>query len=194
MMTLLFDKAFFRYLDKDFSFGTHFAGRVKHALTRLPMRENYFLSYILRGKYYSEDHLPPYLARENYETIKKRIDRVEIVTESCERFFQTLPDSSVSKFNYTNIFEWMSPEECERLLRQTIRIAKDGAVVTYRNLLVPRQRPSSLAPWIQQDQDAAESLHQQDLSFIYSKYVIEHVRKEGVSWSMLSNVCEPAAR
>lgn len=177
-MTLFFDKAFFAHLDRDFSFGDHFAGRVQHALTRLPMKENYFLSYILLGHYYDEDHLPAYLAKENYDIIRKRLDRIEIVTESCERYFGTVTDSAISKFNFTNIFEWMSPEECERLLRETIRVAKNGSVMTYRNLLVPRQRPDSLALWIRQDKEAAEVLYRRDLSFIYSKYVVEHIKKE----------------
>lgn len=190
LMTLFFDRAFFAYLDRDFSFGDHFAGRIEYALTRLPMRENYFLSYILLGRYYDEDHLPTYLARENYEIIRRRLDRIEIVTESCERYFKSRADSSISKFNFTNILEWMSPEETEQLLRETIRVAKNDAVLTYRNLLVPRQRPESLAAWIHQDSASAEMLFCQDRSFIYSKYVIEHIKKENIQWSVSSNVCE----
>ena len=75
-MSLLFDKAFFRYLDSSFSFGKHFAQLAERALTQLPMKENYFLSYILLGRYYSEEHLPPYLRPEHYETIRERLHRI----------------------------------------------------------------------------------------------------------------------
>jgi S-adenosylmethionine:diacylglycerol 3-amino-3-carboxypropyl transferase len=144
----------------------------------LPMKENYFLSYILLGHYYDESHLAPYLRRENFETIQKNLDRIEIVTDGCERFFSTLPDSCITKFNFTNIFEWMPPDAYELLLRQTYRVAKDEAVITYRNLLVHRERPLCLANQIESDRDLALSLHERDLSFIYSKYVVERIIKK----------------
>lgn len=96
---------------------------------------------------------------------------------SCEEFFPKLADDTVAKFNFTNIFEWMTPESVERLLRETVRVAKDGAVLTYRNLLVPRSRPETLARWLVPDTALAERLHEQDRSFIYRAYVVERVRK-----------------
>jgi len=181
-MTLLFDKAFFRYLDGSFSFGKHFAERVRRALTELPTKENYFLSYILLGRYYSEDHLPPYLREQNYHIIRSRLNRIEPVCDSCEHFFSTLPDSCITKFNFTNIFEWISPEEYERLLRQTHRVARNGAVLTYRNLLVFRERPIALAAHIRSLHMKARSLHERDLSFIYRNYVVEAINKRSAQW------------
>jgi len=176
-MTLLFDKVFFRYLDTSFSFGSHFARRTRHALTELPMRENYFLSYILLGRYYSEEYLPPYLRKENFDLIKSRIDRIGIVTDSCEHFFTRLPAGSITKFNFSNIFEWMSSEAYEHLLRETVRVGSDHAFLTYRNLLVRRERPAILSECIRPSRVLARALLQQDLSFIYNNYVIERIDK-----------------
>lgn len=175
--TLFFDKAFFAYLDEKFSFGNHFAEKAKRAITQLPMKENHFLSYILLGKFYDEDNLPQYLKRENYDVIRSRVDRIEIVTDSCENFFSSLPDSSISKFNFTNIFEWMSDDAYEELLRETVRVAKDKAVLTYRNLLVFREHPSTLNSNILSLKKMAKSLHEKDLSFIYNNYVVEEIQK-----------------
>jgi S-adenosylmethionine-diacylglycerol 3-amino-3-carboxypropyl transferase len=175
--SLLFDKAFFAYLDRDFSFGRHFAAKAKRALVQLPMKENSFLSYILLGRFYDEAYLPVYLRRENFQAIRDRLDRVEIVTDSCEHFFAGLEDSSISKFNFSNIFEWMSPAAFENLLRETVRVARDGAVLTYRNLLVFRERPLSLGGNIRSRQDQAKALLGTDLSFIYDNYVVEQVEK-----------------
>jgi len=177
MNTLLFDKAFFTYLEKKYSLGTHFAKKAERAITELPMKKNYFLSYILLGRYYSNEYLPPYLRRVNFETIRSRLDRIVRVTDSCEHFFSTLPDSYISKFNFTNIFEWMSAEAYEDLLRETIRVAKNGAIMTYRNLLVFREHPASLEENIQSLRQLAKSLHKQDLSFIYNNYIVEEIHK-----------------
>jgi len=178
IMTLLFDKAFFVQLENSFSFGEHFRHIVKRALVELPLKENYFMSYILLGRYYSDQHLPVYLQRENFEKIRSRLDRIELVSESCEAYFAKLPDNSISKFNFTNIFEWMSPDAFESLLEETIRVAKDGAIITYRNLLVPRSRPERLAKWINAQNEFSKQLHKQDLSFIYKAYIVEQIRKE----------------
>ena len=174
---LLFDQAFFAYLDRDFSFGRHFAAKAERALVRLPMKENYFLSYILLGRFYGETYLPIYLRRESYQPIRDRLDRVEIVTDTCESFFAGREESSISKFNFSNIFEWMSPAAFEALLRATVRVARDKAVLTYRNLLVFRERPPSLDGTIRPLRDLAKSLHETDLSFIYDNYVVERVEK-----------------
>jgi S-adenosylmethionine-diacylglycerol 3-amino-3-carboxypropyl transferase len=175
--SLLFDKAFFAYLDRDVSFGRHFAAKAEHALVRLPLKDNYFLSYILFGRYYDERHLPPYLRRENFLTIRERLDRIEIVTDAADRCLAGLADSTVSKFNFSNIFEWLPPQAFEDLLRETVRVARDGAVLVYRNLLVPRERPAALAPWIRPRPDLARPLGEADLSFIYDRYVVEQIEK-----------------
>jgi S-adenosylmethionine-diacylglycerol 3-amino-3-carboxypropyl transferase len=179
-MSMLFDKAFFKYLKTDFSFGEHFSEKVKHALTQLPTKENYFLRYILLGNY-DENHLPPYLRREHFETIKSRLNRVRVVTCSCDNYFKQMPENSISKFNFTNVFEWMSEKEFMSLLNETIRVAKDDSVITYRNLLVPRKHPDSLSISIHSEDEFAEQLHKKDLSFIYDGYIVERINKQEIT-------------
>ncbi len=185
-MTFLFDAAFFRYVEGDFSFGQHFASRVEHALTDLSPKGNPFLAYILLGHYYSEDHLPTYLRPENFELIRQRLHRVTVKTIACDEYFRTLPDSTISHFNFTNIFEWLSPEAFDALLRETWRVGRPGAVLTYRNLLVFRECPWMLEPLFSSDRELAQKLHAQDRSFIYRNYVIEKILKEETSWRMPS--------
>lgn len=181
-MSLLFDKDFFKYLEENFSFGKHFALKTKYALTVLPVKENYFLSYILLGNYYNEDHLPYYLRPDNYGIIKSRLDRIDIVTDNCYNYFARLPEESIDKFNFTNIFEWISECDFEKLLNETIRVAKDGAVMTYRNLLVFREHSLKLNSKIKANKELADKLLLKDYSFIYDKYVIEQIVKESEKW------------
>ncbi len=178
MMTLLFDKAFFSQLESSFSFGVHFRDIIKRAVVDLPLKENTFLAYILLGRFYSLQHLPVYLRKENFDIIRSRLDRIAIVCAPCEDYFIRLPSNCISRFNFTNIFEWMPKDEAEKLLRETVRVAKNGAVMTYRNLLVPRARPASLAGYIEQEKELAAELHKRDLSFIYRAYVVERIMKK----------------
>jgi S-adenosylmethionine-diacylglycerol 3-amino-3-carboxypropyl transferase len=175
---LLFDRAFYSYLDGDFSFGRHFAAKAERALVHLPVKENYFLRYILAGTEDGAGPLPPYLREENFDLIRSRLDRVEVVTDTCEHYFSTLPDSCLTRFNFSNIFEWMSPQAYKSLLRETVRVGRPGAVLTYRNLLVFRERPESLAAVIRPRPDISRPLLARDLSFIYDNYVVEEICKE----------------
>jgi S-adenosylmethionine-diacylglycerol 3-amino-3-carboxypropyl transferase len=186
-MSLLFDKDFFKYLEKSISFGKHFENKAKYALTKLAQPGNYFLSYILLGKYYDEQNLPDYLQERNFETIKNRIYKVEVITVNCNLYFNSLRASSISKFNFTNIFEWMSPQDYEDLLWDTIRVSRDHSIITYRNLLVEREHPSSLDKKLNSNKKLAQHLLEKDRSFIYNNYVVEVVEKESGIWNIEPN-------
>jgi S-adenosylmethionine-diacylglycerol 3-amino-3-carboxypropyl transferase len=175
--SLLFDKAFYKYLDHDFSFEKYYRSAVKRAVTELPLKRNYFLAYILLGNYF-ENNLPPYLKSENFDLIRNRVNRIESVTSGCIEYFRSLPPGSISKFNFTNIFEWMSIDEFSDLLSETVRVATHGAIITYRNHLVTRRRPENLADHIFPDEKLSAELHDRDLSFIYKAYVVEQIEKD----------------
>lgn len=175
--SMLFDKAFYKYLEPSFSFEKYYRSAVRRAVTELPVKENYFLAYILLGNYFM-DNLPVYLKKENYDFIRNRVNRIKIVTSGCLEYLRSLPQETISKFNFTNIFEWMSVEEFSLLLTETLRIAKDGAVITYRNHLVTRNRPERFADQIIPDMKLSAELHESDRSFIYKAYVVERIKKK----------------
>ena len=174
--SMLFDKAFYKYLEPSFSFEKYYRSAVRRAVTELPARDNYFLAYILSGNYLI-DNLPVYLKKENYQFIRDRVDRIKIVTSGCQEYLSSLPGDTISKFNFTNIFEWMSIEEFTLILLETLRIAKDGAVITYRNHLVTRNRPEMFADKIIPDMKLSLELRKKDRSFIYKAYVVERIKK-----------------
>jgi S-adenosylmethionine-diacylglycerol 3-amino-3-carboxypropyl transferase len=174
--TLIFDKAFYKYLEPNFSFEQYYRSAVRRAVTQLPAKENYFLTYILSGNY-SINNLPPYLKKENYDTIRDRVVRLKLITSGCFEYLRSLPPDTISKFNFTNIFEWMSMDEFTLLLLETVRTARDGSVITYRNHLVTRNRPEIFADQIIPDLDLSAELHKRDRSFIYKSYVVERIKK-----------------
>jgi S-adenosylmethionine-diacylglycerol 3-amino-3-carboxypropyl transferase len=177
VLTRVLDASFFRYVEGDFSFGQHFADRTKLAMTLLPPRENPYLSYIMLGRYYSEDHLPTYLLAKNHATIKGNLARLSVQTASCEEYLRALPDSTVNHFNFSNIFEWVAPDVHEAWLRETHRVGTPGAILAYRNTFVHRERPPSLAALFAPRRDLAMDLLKRDRSFIFRNYVVEELTK-----------------
>jgi S-adenosylmethionine-diacylglycerol 3-amino-3-carboxypropyl transferase len=175
--SLLFDKSFYKYIDSNFSFENYYRSAVKRAVTEMPVKDNYFLAYILTGNYF-RDSLPPYLKKENYDLIRNRINRIRTVTSGCLEYLKTVPSDTISKFNFTNIFEWISIDEYKIILTETLRTAKDEAILTYRNHLVTRNRPESIADQIIPDMSLSVKLHETDRSFIYKAYVVERINKK----------------
>lgn len=169
------DPKFFTYVTGEQTFGEMFLRRVRHALVELPVHENYFVEYILFGTYC---HLfPPYLKRDSFAKLRKLVDRVEVVTDEVGHFLASLPDNTLDRIDFSNIFEWIDLADCEQLLRATARACRPGARITYRNLLVHRERPASLATVIRPDPLAKELLPR-DRAFVYSNFVVEEIVKE----------------
>ncbi len=179
------DPKFFTFVEGQNSFGEVFLRRARHVLVELPVHENYFVEFILFGSY--RKTLPPYLRRQNFERLRRLVDRVEIVTDEADCFLRSLPDNTLDRINFSNIFEWIEPFAYERALREVVRVCRPKARITYRNLLVRRERPESLADAIRSDSLAKELLPW-DRAFVYSNFVVEEIIKEARCVSCVSPV------
>jgi S-adenosylmethionine-diacylglycerol 3-amino-3-carboxypropyl transferase len=166
------DRTFFTYVEGIPDFGAHFLGRARHVLTELPIRENYFLAQICLGHYLEELSLPPYLQPANFERLKTAVRRIEVVTEELGTLLARLPEGSVDGFAFSNVFEWVSLEAFESLLRQAHRVSRPGARLCYRNLLVRRKHLPSLDGLFAPDDTLAARLLYEDRSFVYSHFEI----------------------
>ncbi|HUI65987.1 MAG TPA: DUF3419 family protein, partial [Bacteroidota bacterium] len=80
---------------------------VEEAITRICVRDNYFASYLLLGRFLDEDHLPPCLSRRNFATISSRLTRIHGLSAYDFSSFQPLRPSSIQKFAFSNSFESM---------------------------------------------------------------------------------------
>jgi len=164
------DPEFFRYVEGNVA--DRILQRACHALVELAPDENPYLQWILLGQHRSA--LPFYLRRENFESIRKNLDRltwrrttVEEALQESERF---------TKFNLSDIFEYMSPTAYETLLGQIADRATSGARIAYWNMLAPRSRPEPLAERLVPLSETAERLHLRDRAFFYSRFILEEVR------------------
>ena len=166
------DPAFFTYVEGIPDFGVHFLTLARHALVELPARDNYFLHQICLGRYLDERALPPYLLAENFPALKNSLDRVDVVTDEVGAVLARLPNDSVDAFAYSNVFEWVPPATFEAMLRETHRVARPGARLCYRNLLVRRKHPPTLDSLFEPDDEVAARLLRGDRSFVYSHFEV----------------------
>ena len=165
------DRAFTRFADEPVA--SSLARRIPHALIELAPRNNPYLQWILTGRYRTA--LPWAWRRENYERIRANLDAIEIRCQSIEAVVADLEPGELTRCNLSNIFEYMSETGSEKLLQAITDVAAADCRILYWNLVVPRQRPQSLAHAIRPQRKLATTLHRKDKAFFYRDLVIEEV-------------------
>jgi S-adenosylmethionine-diacylglycerol 3-amino-3-carboxypropyl transferase len=178
---LLFRLFFSRFtmgrLGRDPEFFTHVEGsvgarileRTRHALTALATESNPYLTYILTGSY-APQALPRYLRAEHWDAIRSRLDRLRLVQGAAQDV-----EGPFGAFNLSDIFEYMSPAEHERIYAMLVSRASPGARLAYWNLLAPRGVPSALSPRVRPHERYAARLHGQDRAWFYGAFHVDEV-------------------
>jgi S-adenosylmethionine-diacylglycerol 3-amino-3-carboxypropyl transferase len=165
------DPSFFAYVEGNVA--TRILERAKHAVTELNPADNPYLQWIMTGRHTTA--LPCALRPEHFDTIRANLDRLEWRCQPVEDFLAASGPRSVDRFNLSDIFEYMSPENYHGLLERLATAARPGGRLAYWNMLVPRSRPESLASRLRPLADLAARLHLQDKAFFYSRFVVEEV-------------------
>ena len=187
------DKEFFRYAEKNIS--EEMKERSRYALCEQNPYENPYINYILTGNY-RKDCLPYFLRKENFDKIRKNLHKVEILQSSVEEYLDQI-DFKIDKFNLSDIFEYMSAENYSKLMGKIYDNAENNALLAYWNLIV--ERNSEKLDYKKTDSEIAvtgketnvngkkyermkeldRKLHEKDMTFFYTDFVVEKVIKNG---------------
>jgi S-adenosylmethionine-diacylglycerol 3-amino-3-carboxypropyl transferase len=165
------DPSFFTYVEG--SVADRILERTRYALTALDPAANPYLQWILTGRHTTA--LPFALRPENFEAIRANLERFEWRCGSLEDYLDQAGPRAVSRYNLSDIFEYMSADNYERLLEKLIRCGRPSGRLAYWNMLVPRSRPDRLAPQLRPLTELAQKLHRQDKAFFYSRFVVEEI-------------------
>jgi S-adenosylmethionine-diacylglycerol 3-amino-3-carboxypropyl transferase len=165
------DPSFFQYVEG--SVADRILARTRHALTVLDPAENPYLQWILTGSHPAA--LPHALRPENFELIRANLDRLEWHRCPVEEFLEREGARSFDRFNLSDIFEYMSPENYHLLLERLTVAGRPGGRLAYWNMLAPRRRPAEMADRLRPLESLAERLHGEDKAFFYSAFVLEEL-------------------
>jgi S-adenosylmethionine-diacylglycerol 3-amino-3-carboxypropyl transferase len=160
---------YFRFDDGSASFSESFYRRAKRAFRDIPIRENYFLAQYLLGRYLELESVPDYLKEENFETIRGRVDRIQIVTADAKVWLALQEPGSIDAFSLSNICELMSLDDTVVTFEQVVRTARPNARICFRNLMIPRSVPEHLRDRIHCDAEMSRKLLMDDRSVVYSR-------------------------
>jgi S-adenosylmethionine-diacylglycerol 3-amino-3-carboxypropyl transferase len=165
------DPSFFRYAED--SCAEQILKRTRHALTTLNPAENPYLQWILTGRHTTA--LPFALRPENFNSIRENLDRLEWRCQSIEDALDGEDSKRFDRYNLSDIFEYMSADNYEKLLTKLVERGNRGGRLAYWNMLVPRNRPESLCGRLQPRPELAGALHAADKAFFYSGFIVEEI-------------------
>jgi S-adenosylmethionine-diacylglycerol 3-amino-3-carboxypropyl transferase len=165
------DPRFFKYAEG--SVADHIIGMAEHVLVELDPLDNAYLHWIVNGQY--GDLLPHALREENFGVIRANLDRLEWHLADMQSYLDQAPDASIHRFNFSDVFEYLSEEDSDRVFEQVARVGCSGGRLAYWNMLVPRHRPEQLRHRIKLMPDLSERLRQAARTFFYTEFVVEEI-------------------
>jgi S-adenosylmethionine-diacylglycerol 3-amino-3-carboxypropyl transferase len=173
------DPSFYQYVDAR-GLPRVLRERAERCMTTLPIRSNYFLSWILRGRYgRDEPERPAYLGSPAAAALKEHRWKLRTHLTDIRAFLRTMPDSSGDKFYLSNVGEWLSDEELGPFFAEVGRVARDGATVCYRALMADRPLPASVERLFDENRARSAALAASDRAFINAGFHVVTVRKHG---------------
>lgn len=165
------DPSFMKYADEPV--WASLQRRIPNAFVVQRPTDNPYLQWILEGRYVSA--LPYAWRGENFARIRANIDALEWRCDSIEQVLAEQPAGSVNGCNLSDIFEYMSQADYERLLNDFVRAGAPGCRLVYWNVVTERKSPASFRHTIRSQQTLASELHQRDKAFFYRNFVVEEV-------------------
>lgn len=165
------DKAFFRYVDG--SVANNILKRTRYALTKLDTSKNPYLYYILKGNYNLV--LPVAYKKENFNIIKNNIDKVTVLKESVETFLNLEKAESITKYNLSDIFEYMSENQMNNIINKIIEKSPKKSKIAYWNMLSSKRASKNNSNLIYLENRSKE-LFLKDKAFFYSDFILEEIK------------------
>lgn len=177
-MSRAYDPRFFAKVGRA-NFAEHFRQLANHALTEVPVADNYFLHQMFTGHYPVEqtEGVPPYLGERGFAEIAGRKGQLLLVDGSITDHLRTLPDRSVNAFALSNVCEWLDEREIAALFAEVERVAAPGARVVFRNFVGWTDLPAR-STRLQENSELGPALMHGDRSIVQSRVVVCRVRTD----------------
>lgn len=150
-----------KYSDGNFGF---MKSCLKGVFTQVPANKNYFWQLYYHGKY-SENCRPEYLEKQNYDTLRDRVDRIHTHTTTISQYLKDHP-GTYSHYVLLDHQDWLAAND-EAALREEWELILQNSRPGTRILLRSAAEeidffPSFVTEKVDFQLDIAARIHQQD--------------------------------
>jgi S-adenosylmethionine-diacylglycerol 3-amino-3-carboxypropyl transferase len=173
------DPSLYAYLDPKMNLSDYIYDRIHGCLNRHLLKNNFLLSFILKG-HMPEESYPLYLTEKGHEEIKKNLDKIKCSTIDLISYVESAPENSIDCFSLSDVASYISQSSFERLMHGVYRSAKPGARFSIRQILSNHQIPLSIQPYFERDHKLETHLEKEDRCFIY-RFMSGTIKKEPVT-------------
>ena len=123
-----------------------FYDRAERELSQRLVRDHPGLAYFFKESAYPRpENLPLWLQAAHFPAIREGLDRLKLRTAGLDEILAATHPGDFSKFNLSNIFEYMAAGEYARALGGILRVSRSGGRLAFWTMFVPRPVPSSLS-------------------------------------------------
>jgi S-adenosylmethionine-diacylglycerol 3-amino-3-carboxypropyl transferase len=150
--------------------------RVERLACGFSLNDNYFAWQAFGRGYGGGDQgpLPPYLRREQFDIVRARVDRVEVMNRSVTEYLASCPAASRDRYVLLDAQDWMTDDQLNALWAEITRTARPDARVIFRtaaepSLLEGRLDPALLGRW-RYEAAASQEFTLRDRSAIYGGF------------------------
>jgi S-adenosylmethionine-diacylglycerol 3-amino-3-carboxypropyl transferase len=150
--------------------------RLERLACDFDLSDNYFAWQAFGRRYASGDSgpLPPYLQRENFETLRARAGDVAVVHASLTEHLGSLPASSLDAYVLLDAQDWMTDQQLSALWTEIVRTARPGARVIFRTAgeetILPGRVADAILARFSYDREACRAWTAKDRSSIYGGF------------------------
>jgi len=115
--------------------------------------------------------LPPYLQRANWEMMRERVGRIDVINANMVHWIGERAEASLDRFVLLDAQDWMNNAQLDDLWSRITRASRPGARVLFRTAAEPSLLPGRLdreilSRWRYLEEQSAD-LTRRDRSSIY---------------------------
>jgi S-adenosylmethionine-diacylglycerol 3-amino-3-carboxypropyl transferase len=150
--------------------------RLERLACDFDLQDNYFAWQAFGRRYASggTGPLPPYLQRENFETVRKRAKNIEVVHASFTEYLAARGPKSVDAYVLLDAQDWMTDEQLTALWTEISKSARPGARVIFRTAgietILPGRIPDDILARFSYDPEESKTMTARDRSSIYGGF------------------------
>lgn len=159
---------------------SHMATVLRQRLERLAcgfdLQDNYFAWQAFGRRYASggSGPLPPYLERQNFETLRSRVGNINVQHRSFTEYLAAQPPRSVDAYVLLDAQDWMTDSQLTELWTEIDRTATPGARVIFRtageDTILPGHIPDDVLARFSYDVEQCRAFTDRDRSSIYGGF------------------------
>jgi S-adenosylmethionine:diacylglycerol 3-amino-3-carboxypropyl transferase len=167
-------------LKKDLAAGASIIDIYKERTRRLavefPIAENYFAWQAFARRYDTENRraVPEYLKKENYEKLKKSVEKIRTKIVSVTEEIRSQPEGAFNRFVFLDAQDWMNAKAMTELWQLIADRSETGARIIFRTAgaasPIEKNLPKDLRRKFVYEENLSKELFRRDRASIYGGF------------------------